>query len=83
MENPTLTKTLKISQSLMKDLISYFKKETCGYLLKARYFDGLEIEPSEAMDIGNWFEYKCTGQLPRNGKIPEPRLLKTGKLSSF
>ena len=82
MENPTSMKTLKISQSLMKDLISYFKKETCGYLLKARYFDGLQIKPSEAMDIGNWFEYKCTGQLPRNGEVPEPRLLKSGKLST-
>ena len=75
-------KKTKISQSLMKDLISYFKKEICGYVLEAKYFKGIQKPATEAMELGNWFEYKATGQLPRDGKEPIAKTLKNGKLST-
>jgi hypothetical protein len=33
------------------------------------------------MDMGNWFEWKATGQLPRNGEEPKAETLKSGELS--
>ena len=39
-------------------------------------------EPSAAMQLGIWFEYQCTGALPRTGEVPEPIKLKNGNLSA-
>lgn len=72
---------MKISQSLLKSLFNYKKGEECGLLLKERYVNGLETPPTDAMNLGNWFEYKCTNQLPRSGKEPIPDTLKNGDLS--
>lgn len=64
----------KISQSLLKDYNSYKGKQLCGLQFKGKYFGDLEFETTEAMDLGNYFEYLCTGALPKNGKIPKPRI---------
>ena len=72
---------MKISQSLLKSLFNFKKGEECGLLLKERYVNGLETPPTDAMNLGNWFEYKCTNQLPRSGKEPLPDTLKNGDLS--
>lgn len=64
----------KISQSLLKSYNDYKGKQLCGLKLKAQYFDNVEFGGSEAMDLGNYFEYKATGSLPRNGRIPYPRV---------
>jgi hypothetical protein len=76
------TKTPKISQSLMKSLDKYLNRELCGYKFVANYIDGASGLPSEAMDLGNWFEYIATGQLPRDGKVPYAKKLKSGKLAA-
>ena len=65
----------------MKGLADYANKKECGLKLKAKYIDGINDNPSEAMNLGNWFEYICTGQLPRTGEVPEPKRLKSGKLA--
>lgn len=75
-------KKIKISQSLMKSLFNYKKGEECGLKIYKQYVEGEEVIPtSEAMNLGNWFEYKCTGQLPRTGIEPTADLLKNGDLS--
>jgi hypothetical protein len=63
---------VKISQSLMKALFNYRNNNECGIRIYERYVKGTELETSDAMNMGNWFEYQCTGQLPRSGKMPEP-----------
>ena len=70
---------MAISQSMMKDLQSYLQGEECGLLLKAKYVDNVETMHSEAMHLGQYFEYMATGQLPRNGQIPEPKVVYKGK----
>lgn len=64
----------KISQSFLKDFNDYMGKKLCGLKLKAKHFDNVEFPSSEAMDLGNYFEYLATGSLPRNGKVPYPRI---------
>lgn len=68
----------KISQSLAKNLHEFKWGNECGLQLKARYIDNVEFPSTDAMDIGNWFEYECTGALPRNGKVPEPKMSYVG-----
>lgn len=68
----------KISQSFLKDYNEYKGKNICGIQFKAKHFDNVEFPTSEAMDLGNYFEYLATGSLPRNGVVPEPRLSYAG-----
>jgi len=75
-------KDIKISQSLLKSLFNYKKGAECGILIYEHYLNGLESEPTKAMQLGNWFEYQCTDQLPRNGKIPEADRIKSGDLTA-
>lgn len=73
----------KISQSLMKDYVKYLNKQECGLLFKAKYIDkNVETPPSAAMKLGIYFEYLCTGQLPRNGIKPLPETTLKGELTS-
>lgn len=74
-------KVTKISQSLLKELFSYKIGEQCGLKIVAKYIANKSEESSPQMDMGNWFEYKATGQLPRSGKEPLPETLKSGELS--
>lgn len=73
---------LKISQSLLKALTKYADKKECGLKVKAQYIDRMSSDPTPPQALGNWFEYKCTGALPPyNPIIPEPKVLKSGKLA--
>ena len=72
----------KISQSLMKNYVDYLNGKECGLFFKANYIDKdpeAQRPPSDAMKIGIYFEYLCTGALPRNGVIPEPEMVYKGK----
>jgi CRISPR/Cas system-associated exonuclease Cas4 (RecB family) len=71
----------KISQSLIKSLAKYRNDEECGLVLEHIYIKGQWLHSSKAQELGNYFEYICTGGLPRDKHIPEPKLLKTGKPS--
>jgi hypothetical protein len=72
----------KISQSLMKSYVDYLNQKECGLFFKARYIDkdpDAQTEPSDAMRAGIYFEYLCTGALPKSGEIPEPDVVYKGK----
>jgi hypothetical protein len=73
-----LPKIPKLSQSLVKALYKYKLKEECGLRIHASYIDGINFPSTEAQELGNYFEYKATGQLPRDGHTPQPILLKNG-----
>ncbi len=79
---PKKSQKIKISQSLMKTLYKYKIKEECGLVLKAKYIDGKSFPSSPAMELGNYFEYICTGALTRDGRTPEAETLKSGKLTT-
>lgn len=72
----------KISQSLMKSYVDYLNGKECGKLFKAMYIDKdpeAQMPPSDDMRLGIFFEYLCTGALPRDGKTPEPDVVYKGK----
>ena len=71
----------KISQSLIKSLYKYKMGEECGLKIHASYIDKVNFPSSEAQELGNYFEYMATNQLPRDNHIPEAKLLKNGKPS--
>ena len=75
-------KKLKVSQSLYKRVIKYLDKKESGYPINMNYYKGIETIPSDVQAMGHWFEYKCTGQTDRHGNTPQPKILKSGKLSA-
>ena len=74
-------KDIKISQSLLKSLFNFKQGKECGIRIYEHYVNGMEYESSDAMNMGNWFEYQCTNQLPRSGVMPMPETLKNGDLA--
>jgi len=77
-----MSRNFKISQSLMKSYVDYLNEKECGLFFKARYIDkdpDCQTEPTDAMKAGIYFEYLCTGALPRNGIIPEAEYVYKGK----
>ena len=69
----------KVSQSLLKAFTSYKSGEECGLVVKARYFDKVNFPPTEAQQLGCWFEYILTGSLPKNGEVPQAEYVNKGK----
>ena len=69
----------KISQSLVKSLFKYKTNDECGLVLQHQYIKGKSLPSSDAQELGNYFEYICTGALPRDKHIPEEKVLKSGK----
>ena len=72
---------VKISQSLMKAYVDYLNEKECGLFFKANYIDKdpeAQKPPSDAMKVGIYFEYLCTGALPKSGVIPEPEMAYKG-----
>lgn len=68
-----------ISQSLIKDIIAYEKEQVCGNILKHKYIESKSMPCSDVMNQGHYFEYVATGALPKDGKVPQPEMLKTSK----
>lgn len=66
----------------MKSLFSYQIGEKCGKLIQEHYINGVPFPSSEVMELGNYFEYICTGSLARDGHKPEPQLTKKGEPTS-
>ena len=77
-----LPKIPKISQSLVKALFKYKMGDECGLRIHAQYIEGINFPSSEAQQLGNYFEYVATGQLPRDKQVPQPKLLKSGAFST-
>lgn len=70
---------MRITQSFIKSVRKYFAGEECGHLVKHQWVDGQLIEPSAAMKVGTFFEFCLTGALPKDGKIPQPEFMASGK----
>ncbi len=70
---------MNISQSFLKGFAEYKSGNTCGLQVKAKYIDGIKFPSSDAMELGNFFEYMATGSLPRDGHTPEPKIVYKGK----
>lgn len=59
------------------------KGKGCLYQFYHQYVvKDYQPEPSAAMKLGIWFEYMCTGAMPRSGVAPTPVTLKNGNLSA-
>ena len=71
---------IPLSQSFVKRYWDYRLGEYCGIRLQLVDLEKkFKEEPSEVMKLGNWFEYKCTGQLNRDGTVPERLVTSTKK----
>jgi hypothetical protein len=71
-----------ITQSMIKDVEDYMKNKQCGNILKHKFLDDQFLPPTDIMKLGQYFEYKATGQLPKDGVKPEPELTKTGLMTA-
>jgi len=72
-----------ISNSMLQSYLDCKKGKGCLYQFYHQYVvKDYQPEPTPAMQLGIWFEYQCTGALPRTGEVPEPITLKNGKLSA-
>ena len=70
-----------ITQSLIKELFEYKMKNGCGIQFEAKYLHGMEFPSSDAMRLGQWFEYMCTGQTTKFGHVPVAVRLKPRKIT--
>ena len=71
-----------ITQSTIKELFSYKMGDGCGLQFEAKYVKGMDLGgSSDAMRLGQWFEYMCTGALTKFGHVPAPVRLKPKKLT--
>lgn len=67
----------------MKGYTDYLNQKLCGLLFEAKYIKkNVEFIPSDAMKEGIYFEYLCTGSLPKSNIVPEPELTKKGELTA-
>ena len=72
-----------ISNSMLQAFLDCLNEKACFYEFYHRYvLKDYTPEPTPAMRLGIWFEYMCTGALPRSGVAPTPVTLKNGKLAA-
>lgn len=72
-----------ISQSLIKKYQEYEIGLECGLLFEAVYIKKThQTSPSDAMRLGQYFEYKATGATLRDGTIPEAETTAKGTLTA-
>ncbi len=72
-----------ISNSMLQSYLDCKKGKGCLYQFYHQYVVKDYVpEPSAAMQLGIWFEYMCTGAMPRSNVVPEPVTLKNGNLSA-
>ena len=71
----------KISQSLVKSLFQYKMDEECGVRIYEQYVNKTLFPPSDVQQLGIYFEYIATNQLPKSKDVPQAKTLKNGKLT--
>ena len=72
-----------ISNSMLQAYLDCKKGKGCLYQFYHQYvIKDYSPEPTPAMNLGIWFEYQCTGALPRSGEVPSPKTLKNGNLAA-
>jgi len=72
----------KISQSLIKSLYKYKMDEECGIKIQEQFVNKKLFPPSDVQQLGIYFEYIATNQLPKSNEVPLPKELKNGKLTT-
>jgi len=75
---------IRISQSLIKELLEYQDGKSCGLQLEEKFIKNNfhKFIASDSMSVGTWFEYELTGALPKGNSTPNPKTTTTGKLTS-
>jgi hypothetical protein len=70
----------KISQSLLKALTAYHDDniKDCGKKIIYQFFQKVPTKASDAMKLGIYFEYMCTGYAPNPEDIPVPEKVYVG-----
>lgn len=71
-----------VTQSFIKAMDEYHRKEKCGLILKAEYVDGKVFDNEDdpgAMELGTYLEWKAFGTLPKNKKEPQAVMMDSGK----
>lgn len=65
----------------MKSYADYLVGDECGLVVKAKYIDGIPAPPTDAMKLGQYFEFVATGGLPAygDGTPPEADVVYKGK----
>lgn len=71
--------TMDISQSFLKAWRKYIHGDLCGHIIHHCYILGKYLPPTKVMKVGIYFEFCLTGALPKDGKIPAPEWMKSGK----
>ena len=77
-----MTAPFKVTQSAMKDFLSYTNGNMCGLQYVAKYFDGMEFPASDPMKLGQYFEYMATGAKTKFGHTPVAEKTQAGKLTT-
>ena len=69
-----------VSQSLIKVITDYYHEDTleCGLKIRKQYFDKIPTKQSDAQKLGIYFEYLCTGYLPKGAEPPQPEMVYKG-----
>jgi hypothetical protein len=68
----------RISQSMITTMQSYLAEEECGNIVEYQYVQGKLVNyESKQMALGSYFEFILTGALPKSGRIPRPRYMKS------
>jgi hypothetical protein len=74
---------VNISQSLIKNIWAYLYEGACGVQLRdVDILYKYDKESTDAMKNGNYFEYLSTGQLLRDGSVPEAAVTTKGVLTA-
>lgn len=69
-----------VSQSLIKVITDYYHEDTyeCGLKIRKQYFEKIPTPQSDAQKLGIYFEYLCTGYLPKGVDVPQPEMVYKG-----
>jgi hypothetical protein len=71
-----------ISQSFLKSYIEYAEGRECGLRFRAIFIDKtLSIYPSDAMELGRYFEFCATGYVREGDEEPKPKLKRDGAMT--
>lgn len=74
---------VNISQSLIKRVWGYMYEGECGIQLRdVDILKKYDVEPTDPMQLGQYFEYLSTGQVNRDGSVPNPVVTTKGALTA-
>lgn len=79
--------SFNISHSLLNNFSDFIIGDLCGHQFKAildKVINKSDLfGETDALNQGNFFEYKCTGAVPRDGRLPLPKSTKSGLTAPY